>query len=209
MTASVNLVNAKSRTESGSTASRRMRKQQGLIPAIVYGLGDKENLKIAVDAKDWEVFSKLDIQVVKLKIDKKRPLNVLLKDVQHNALSNSTFHIDFQEIDMKEEITATIPVYSHGTAAGLSQGGILTQVEHEIEVACLPNDLPESVEVDIAGLELDAAILAKDIVLPENVKLVSDLEMAIFHVHLPKTQSSEATEEAEGEGEATEEAAKE
>jgi large subunit ribosomal protein L25 len=196
MTVSENVVNATSRTVVGSAASRRLRKQDGKIPAIVYSLG-KENLKIILDTKEWTAFAKKDIQVIKLQIDKQKPLNVLLKDVQFNVLSNTTLHVDLQEIDMKEEITASIAVYSYGTAAGLSQGGILNQLEHEIEVSCLPNDLPESIEVDITDLEMDGAILVKDLVLPENVKVVSDPDMLVLQVAPPRVQEEETEAEAE------------
>ena len=91
-----------------------------------------------------------------------------------------------------------------GTAVGISQGGLLTQLEHEIEVSCLPIDLPESIEVDITDVEMDGAILVKDLVVPENVKITSDPEMLILHVSPPKTQEVEedvdaADGEADGE----------
>ena len=206
MTIEENVICATSRTVAGSSASRRLRKRDGKIPAIVYGLG-KENLKIAIDTKEWTAFAQKDIQVIKLQIDKKEPLNVLLKDIQFNVLSNATLHVDLLEIDMKEEITATIPVYAHGTAEGLSQGGILTQLEHEIEVLCLPNDLPESVEVDVTDLEIDGTILVKDLVLPEKVKVTSDPDMLILQVASPKIQEEEEVETEAEEGAETGEGA--
>jgi large subunit ribosomal protein L25 len=200
MTVSENVINATSRSETGSAASRRLRKLDFRIPAIVYGL-KTENLKITIDTKEWITFAKKDIQVIKLMIDEKKPINVLLKDIQYNVLSDTTLHVDLQEIDMKEEITATIPVYSHGTAAGIAQGGILTQLEHEIEVSCLPNDLPESIEVDITELEMDGSILVKELVVPENVKITSDPEMLVLQVAQPKVQEEETDTEDEAEGE--------
>jgi large subunit ribosomal protein L25 len=194
MTTSENIVSATSRAVVGSSVSRRLRKQDGKIPAVVYGLG-KESLKIAIDAKEWTEFTKKDIQIIKLQVDKKKSLDVLLKDVQFDVLSNKTLHVDLLEIDMKEEIVAAIPVHSHGTAVGLSQGGILTQLEHEVEVSCLPDNLPEFVEVDITELEMDGAIFVKDLILPKDVKVKSDADMLILHIAPPKVQ--EVKEEVE------------
>jgi large subunit ribosomal protein L25 len=200
MTVSENVINAASRTVVGSNASRRLRKLDGKIPGIVYSL-ENENLKISIDTKEWNVFSKKDVQVIQLQIDKQKPLNVLLRDVQFNVLSNTTLHIDLQEIDMKEEITSTVSVYPQGTAAGFTQGGILSQPEHEIEVSCLPINLPESIEVDITALELDETILAGSLILPANVKLESDPDMLILRIAPPKIQDAEEDAEAEGDAE--------
>ena len=195
MTVSENALSATSRTLIGSNASRRLRKQDGKIPGIVYCLGS-ENLKIQVDTREWNVFSKKDVQVIQLQVDEQKPLNVLLRDVQFNVLSSTTLHIDLQEINMKVEITATVPVYPQGSAVGMAQGGILSQPEHEVEVSCLPSDLPESIEVDISALELDEHILVKDLVLPPNVKLESDPDMLILRIAPPKVQE-EAEEESD------------
>ncbi len=200
MTVIENVIKATSRVATGSSASRRLRNKEGNIPGIVYSLG-KENLKIIIDAKEWIAFAKKDIQVIKLQIDKKTPLNALLKDVQFNVLANKTLHIDLQEIDMKEEITASIPVYPLGTAVGTSQGGILTQVEHEIEVSCLPNDLPESIEVDITNLEMDGTILVKELIVPDNVKIITDSEMVVLLVAPPRVQEEETGADAETDAE--------
>ena len=195
MTSSENVINAIDRTEIGSAAARRLRKGEGKIPAVVYGLG-KETLKIAIDKKEWRALNS-DIQVIKVKVGKKRALNALVKDVQHDYLADTTLHIDLLEIDMNEAIIATVSVHSHGTPAGTSEGGILTQVLHEVEVSCLPDALPESIEVEVAELGMDEAIYVKDLILPEKVEVLTDSETLVMHVALPKIQ--EEPEEAEGE----------
>ena len=101
MTSSENVINATDRTEIGSAAARRLRREEGKIPAVVYGFG-KENLNITIDRKEWRTFAKMDVQLIKLKIDKKKMLNALVKDVQYDVLSDRTLHIDLKEIDMNE-----------------------------------------------------------------------------------------------------------
>ena len=100
---------------------------------------------------------------------------------------------------MDEEITASVPIHSKGTAIGLSQGGLLDQQMHEIEVRCTPRTLPESIEVDISDLELDSAITVSELTFPENVVPISDGNQNVFQVALPRIE--EEPEEDEGEGE--------
>jgi len=205
MTVNENVINATTRTVYGSSASKRIRKQDKCIPGIVYSLKG-ENLKITLKVKEWDKLAKKDIQIIKLNIDTQKTMNVLLKDVQFNVLSDTTLHIDLQEIDMNEEVTAAVAVHPHGNAAGASKGGILTQIEHEVEVSCLPSDLPDSIDVDVTALELDECIHAKDLIFPENVKIACDPEMLVIRLAPPKVKEEETdTEEGEEETEAVKE----
>ena len=200
MTVSENAINATTRTVGGSSASRRLRKQDGMIPAIVYSLG-KENLKIAFDAKEWAIFAKKDIQVIKLEIDKEKILNVLLKDIQYNVLSNSTLHVDLQEIDMKEKITAAIKINYVGEAPAVKeQGGVLIKNLDEIEVKCLPQDLISEIEVKINILEnIDDIVYVKDLNFPENLEVQNKPDEPVVSVVPPAKEEEEKPPVVEGE----------
>jgi large subunit ribosomal protein L25 len=202
MTTSDLKLNLESRTETGSKASRRLRKA-GKVPTVIYGHG-KEPRQCVADANEWRAIAKLDTQILKVLIDKSiKPVNVLIKDVQYDYLAGLTLHVDLQEINMDEEITASVPVHAIGTAAGTSVGGVLDQLIHELEVTCLPGDLPELLEIDVTEIEINSSLYVKDITLPENVETTIDADQIVFHVAEPKVKQ----EAEESEEESTEEAA--
>jgi large subunit ribosomal protein L25 len=179
------------RSELGSGAMRRARKA-GKIPAVIYSRGT-ETKSLFVNASEWEALTKHEFNLVSL-IEGKNKTAAVVKEVQSNFLKGYVVHIDFQEVKMDEKITAAIPVVTgHEEAAGVSKGGTLDQVVHEIEVSALPADLPEHIEVDVTALEVGESMHIGDIKLPAKVELVSDPELVIFTVSKPITE-----EEAEG-----------
>ncbi len=185
------------RTEKGSAAARRGR-NQGLVPAIIYAKG-KPGEAIYVKASDWEAISRHDVSLIALKgegIDKL----AVIKEVQINHLKDYYVHIDFNEVIRGEKATSLIAVHAkHGEIpVGVSQGGVLSQAMHELEVTCLPQDMPENLEVSIAGIELGSSLHVKDIVLPQGVTTHADPEAIVFHVMQPKLQE-EAAEAAANE----------
>lgn len=194
-----NEISVKPRTEFGKCASRRARKA-GMIPAIVYGKGI-EARPYYVDAREWAILQHHDLGLISLN-DGENKTSVLVKEVQRNYLKNLTVHIDFQEVKMNEEITTVVPVHAlPGDPVGLSQGGVLEQPTHEIEVTCLPGNLPEGIEVDISGIELEESLHVSDIKLPEGVKAVTEAATVVFHVLKPAAAEAEeaaaAAEETE------------
>jgi len=182
------------RETQGSAASRKARRE-GKIPAVVYGHG-AEPKTFLLDVKEWKIIAKQDVQIVQLKPEKGSELNVFIKDVQFDYLKGITEHIDFLEVKMDEVITASVAIHAVGTPAGITQGGMLEQMLHDIEVSCTPLTLPEAIEVEVQDLELNDEINIKDIVLPEGVTALGDPEQTILHVIVPKVQ--EEAEEAEG-----------
>ncbi|QSH40213.1 50S ribosomal protein L25 [Lentisphaerota bacterium ZTH] len=196
-------LSVKPRSEFGKNASRRARKA-GMIPAVVYSHG-KEGTALFVDSSEWAVLSNHDFNLVTL-INGRKKTAALVKEVQVNYLKSQVVHIDFQEVSANEAISTSVPVHaSIGEAAGIAQGGMLEQAVHEVEVKCLPSKLPESIEVDVSGLELDQSIHVKEIELPEGVELISDGELVVFAVVKPAAEAS--AEATAGEGEEGEEVA--
>jgi large subunit ribosomal protein L25 len=195
MSTTTHEIAAKPRSEFGKNASRRARRA-GLVPAVVYSKG-QEGSAIYVDAREWAALCNSDFNLVTL-VDGKKKTAVLVKEVQVNYLKNEYIHIDFQEVAMNEAITASVAVHAApGDPAGFAQGGLLEQQMHEIEVSSLPSALPESIAVDVSGLELDQHLLVKDIVLPEGVTAVTDGDHIVFTVMQPAAAASAEAAEAE------------
>jgi large subunit ribosomal protein L25 len=191
------------RSEVGTGCSRRLRRN-GQVPAVLYGL-DKTPKQFSVTTKELEAVLKTDSQLIQLAPEKSKKINVLIKDVQYNHLKGETVHVDFQEINMKEEITASVTITPTGSAKGVSQGGLFNQLVYEIEVSCLPTDLPETIAVDVTEMDIDDTFYIKDVILPENVIAVSDLETVIFNLAQPKVKEEATEEDASAEGEKVEE----
>ncbi|OGV50732.1 MAG: hypothetical protein A2017_13215 [Lentisphaerae bacterium GWF2_44_16] len=191
------VINVKERTETGKGFSRRSRRT-GSIPAIIYCKG-KENKNLIIDAREWGHVAKHDVKLVDLKKENGELCKALIKEIQEDFLKGNVLHIDFQEVRMDEVITAFISIYAMpGTVpVGLSMGGILEQPMHEIEVSCLPGDLPESIEVDISKIELEQSLHVREIVMPGGVTAVSDPNGIVFHVGIQAAEES-ATAAAEG-----------
>ncbi len=190
------VLNVKERKDFGSANSRRFRRE-GAIPVVVYSHGSDAK-SFCIPQLQWDtLLRKGDVHLVKLKADQGQEYNALIKDVQHDYLSGTTLHIDFLEVKMDEVITAKVPVYPKGVAIGTSHDGVLEQVMHEIEVKCLPANIPSSIEVDVTNLDIDQAIFMKDIVLPEKVSPATPLNQVVFHVIRLRVEA-EPTPAAEG-----------
>ena len=187
-------LNVTERIKVGTSHSKRLRRE-GKVPVIVYGL-HKEPRYFYLEAKELDKVLSKDVNIIVLKPSAGEEINALIKDVQYNYLAGHTTHIDFQEINMNEAIVAKVAVYPHGTPVGLTQGGVLDQYVHEIEVSCLPKDLPESITINVSKMALSDLIHIKDITLPDNVKAVGDGNLAVFHVGLPKVKVEAAPAEA-------------
>ncbi|MDD5728639.1 MAG: 50S ribosomal protein L25 [Victivallales bacterium] len=199
---------AEMRSERGTAAMRRARKT-GNIPAVLYSRNAESKL-LFVSSGEWEALSKHEFNLLTLRIGKKKTA-AMVKEVQANYLKSYIVHIDFQEVKMDEKITASIPVHAGlKEPVGIGKGGILEQVIHEIELTCLPGDLPEHLEADISALEVGESLHVGEITLPANVALAADPHLVVFHVAKPvsEEEAAPAAEEAEG-GEEPEETAEE
>ncbi|OYW76816.1 MAG: hypothetical protein B7Z37_07070 [Verrucomicrobia bacterium 12-59-8] len=179
---------AEVRTQSGTGAVKRMRKA-GTIPAALYGRKVKAS-SIQVHGK---TFSKLlegsasDNILVSLKIAGEDQL-ALVQEVQHDYLRGGILHIDFHAVAADEEIHANVPVTMIGEAKGQKQGGLVEAIHHEIEVRCLPKDLPESIEIDVTSLEVGQGIHVREINFPEGVTCNLGGDVVIVMCEEPKVE---------------------
>ena len=187
------VLNVQARTAGGTGDARRLRKT-GLIPAIVYGKGIEPKC-ISVNATEWQLLSRNELNILSLVEDGKETL-VLLKEVQHDPIRNRTRHLDFQAIRMDQKIKAHVAVRpGHALPAGASAGGLLEQNLHEIEVESLPQDLPEEIIVDVSGMNLGDIIHVGDIAMPEGVTAVTHADIVLF-TEVDENAAAAAEEEA-------------
>ena len=196
---------AEAREDVGKGASRRLRRA-GKIPGIVYGT-DKDATMITLDHN--ELMHQLDHEafyshILSLKIGKKAAEKVVLKDLQRHPYKRAVMHVDLQRINENESLTMRIPLHyiNEDKCIGVKQdGGVVSHLITEIDIVCLPKDLPEFIEVDMHNVELNETVQLSDLKLPEGVELYSllhggDDTQAIATVHLPK--AVEIEEEIEG-----------
>ena len=197
----------------GKEEARRLR-NQGLIPAVVYGqraetipvtLNPQELAKVLHGGAGERTLINLTIEGLQ---DGPITKTVILKEKQVDSLKRNWLHVDLYTIAMDEEINVGIPVRIVGKAAGVTvQGGILEQVLREIEVKCLPSDIPSSIDVDVSALEIGDSIHVAEITL-EKAKILADPGQTVVTVVPPKEEVVAAVEEVV-EGEVAEEAAEE
>jgi len=183
-------VSATLRTAVGTGAVNRLRKA-GSIPAVVYGKG-RDNQNIQVDTKTFTkvIFgSASDNILVNLQIDGAKQL-ALVQEVQHDHLKGGITHVDFHAIKEDEEIHAAIPVVLLGEAAGAKFGGMLELLLHNLEVRCLPKDLPEKITIDISHLNVGEGVHISDLKLPEGVRAKLDGHVIVAHVEKPKVEEA-------------------
>ena len=216
-------VQAEARTDEGKGASRRLRRA-GKVPAVVYGT-EKKPVSISVDHNQFirhlaeEAFY---AHILTLVIDGKKN-QVVLKDLQrHPANDNKIIHADFLRIDAKHEMTMTIPLHfiNEEKAVGVKAGGQIAHLMTEVEITCLPKDLPEYIEVDTAKLGMDEYIDLSELKLPKGVSLTalshgqdehleegerSSYDPAVVSIHEPRVTQIEEDEVEDTEAEEAEE----
>ena len=204
-------LNAEVREVKGKGASRRLRREEGLTPAIVYG-GDKEPTQVTLAHKD--VIKAFEDEgffshVVKLNIGGTAE-NVLIKDVQRHAYKPVVMHVDFQRVSATTKVKQHIPLHfiNEETCKGVKlQGGKISHNISDVVVVCEAGKLPEFIEVDMADVEVGTTLHLSDLKLAEGVQILelthgADHDAAVVSVDAPK---GAAADEAEGEEAASEE----
>lgn len=185
------------RARSGSGRLKQMRRE-GWLPSVIYGKGT-ENINLKVDAKTFTellAHSSSENILINLEIEGQGTRLAFLQSVQHDSLSGITLHADFRAIDEKTEITAHIPTHLNGESAGVKAGGLIEQYVHAIEITCLPNDLPETIEVNINHLAIGDSLHIGDITYPKGVTPTHAADVVVAHVGKPAGAVSESAADA-------------
>ncbi|MGH9337711.1 MAG: 50S ribosomal protein L25, partial [Vicinamibacteria bacterium] len=176
----------------------------GRIPAVLYG-GGKETIAVSLDPKAIVgiIRSHAGVNTIfefGIKGAKGRE-NVMIKDYQIEPVEHHLLHADLVRVAMDKELTLDVPIELTGTAIGVKQeGGMLEFITRAVEISVLPKDLPETIVADVSHLELGRYLRASELTLPPGVKLVSDANLVIAHVMVPKAEEEKAPEVAAAEG---------
>ncbi len=210
MTTIANL-NGRIREERGKGPNRRLRVKGGL-PGVIYG--GKDNISFITNPLDLtRILDKSGINaLIDLSIegDSVPKRTVLLKEAQMHPYKDVWIHADFYEINLQEKIKVKVPIRLVGHSLAEKQGALVEHFVHDLEIQCLPGDIPESIDVDMTGIELDQVVHISDLKTPENAEVFGDPKTAVVSVHLVKVKEEKAEEEegTEEEGTATAEEAK-
>ncbi len=201
---------AELRTDTGKGASRRLR-QASRLPAIIYGTGKEPTMitfrhdDVVHACEDEAFFS----HILTIEYDGKSE-QVIIKDMQRHPAKMQIMHADFQRIDASQALHVNVPLHfiNEENSAGVKGGGIISHVITELEVSCLPKDLPEYIEIDMGNIDLNESVHMSEIQLPEGVtSLVAideDHDQPVATVVLPRGEKAdeEIDEETDGESEA-------
>ena len=193
-------LNANVRSTTGNGAARALRRE-GRIPAVLYGPGIA-SVSISIDVKELETALKKgsigqSLFNLKVKNGDTYSKTVMIKELQSHPLTQNFLHADFYEIAMDREITVNVPVSTIGKSKGVEFGGLLQIIRRELEITCLPTQIPESIEIDITDLDIGDAIHAEEIALPEGVSIDTDVNFTVVTVLSPKIEEEEVEEEEE------------
>jgi large subunit ribosomal protein L25 len=196
------ILEATARDSFGKNEARRTRRD-GRVPAVVYGASaegtNREATPIAVDPRALLKILHSESganTLISLKLGGGGDARVLIKEYQLDPVTHALLHADFYRVRMDRTIRVTIPVTVKGEPKGVKQqGGLVEFIRREIEIECLPADIPEHVEIDISELMLHEGVRVRDIAVDAKWKSISDPEMMLVHVILPKAEEVVATPE--------------
>jgi large subunit ribosomal protein L25 len=196
---------AEFRETQGKGASRRLR-HEGKVPAILYG-GHSEARKLTLSHQKLLIMldnERFYSTILSLKVGDQTQ-NAILKDVQRHPYKNAIVHIDFQRVEDNQAIRMKVPLHFTGAAVSpgvKTQGGIVSHMRNEVEVSCLPKDLPEFLEVDMSALALNESIHMSQLALPAGVELVAlaKEDAAVVAIHSPRAEEPDAAAAAAAEG---------
>ncbi|MBF8437254.1 50S ribosomal protein L25 [Halanaerobiaceae bacterium Z-7014] len=186
---------AEAREKTGKSIARKLRRE-GKIPGVVYGR-ERNPQPLIVDP--LKLKGKLDANAIvdlTIKDDgEKSTETVMIKDYQKHVIKNELLHVDFHHISMDETITVTIPIETVGKAYGVQEGGVLQQLMREVEIECLPTDIPDKFELDITELDVGDSLQVSDLEVGDEIDLVSALDDVIVTVVTPSEEITEEVEE--------------
>ena len=196
----------KLRDRTGKEYVKKLRKN-GVLPAVLYGPHLKKSLPLEVDIKELRSFLSqsdkakiITLEITDQKTDKQH--NVIIKDSQWDLITGDLQHLDFYAVTRGETVTTTVPISFVGKSQGEKIGGIVEHLVRELDLECLPKDLPSIIEVDITPLGLGDSLSVGDIKVPSGIKVLTHPQEVVVSVVSPakeevKVEEKEAVEEVE------------
>ena len=199
------------RTSVGNSQARALRRKKQ-IPAVLYGRGTKTVL-LSVYLRELEQAlkkSKTGQALLNLVVQNGETYTkpAIIKELQRHPVGRNILHVDFYQIDMNRKIKIKVPVVTKGKSKGVELGGILQIIRRELEVLCLPLEIPKSFEIDITDLDIGDSVHVKSIPLKDNIEIPADVNFTVLTIASP-TAAEATPEEVEEEAEAKEAAAEE
>lgn len=188
----------KIKEDTGSLKARKHR-VSGLIPAILYG-HKQESMMFLLNEKEFSTVLNTEAKMVNLKWNGSEEI-ALIKDVQFDTFGRKILHVDFVRIALTEKITTHVPVVLYGTSQGVKEGGILDHALKEIEIECLPTEIPKNIRINISELAIGNTIHISDLELPANVKVLGNPDAIVVSVHFAAEEKETPEEEASSEPE--------
>ena len=192
------------REQSGSQMAKTLRKE-GKIPANYYYTG-QDNINLAIDKKVFRKAVHSGHHIFEIELNGKTQY-VMIKEVQYHPVTDEIIHIDLMRVRRDEKITISVPIVLEGIPIGVKGGGILTHNLSNIEISCLPSDVPENIVVDVTTFEMNHVMTVGEMKVPDNVEIVTAHDMDVLAIVPPKSESLEPeipTEEELTEGELAE-----
>lgn len=187
-------LSAQPRTGTGKGVSRKLR-ASGRIPAVVYG-HQEETRSVTIDAHELDrLLARVHVEntIIDLAIEGERaPVKALVREIQTHPYREDVLHVDFYQIHAGVAVTVEVPIRLVGTAAGVRAGGIMQHALIELEIRCLPDQIPEVIEVDVSGLEIGDSIHVGDLPLPPGIEVEVDADRSVCSVVPPTVSAAEA-----------------
>ena len=178
----------------GKGPVRRLR-AAGKVPGVVYGHGEEPQAVKADELELTQLINRISVEntLIDLKVGTSRPKAVLIREIQRHPYRSRLLHVDFFEITAGEKIKVGVPVRLEGTPAGVRVGGILQVIRHEIEIECLPREIPEVFEVDVSDLEIGDSLHIGEVE-TGDVTVLEDESLTVCTIVAPKVVTVEEEE---------------
>ncbi|MGQ4647571.1 50S ribosomal protein L25/general stress protein Ctc [Lyngbya aestuarii] len=177
-------------------------RRSGKIPAVLYGHQGTESVSLTVNAKTAETLLKqVDVNLTPIQVsipDLPWSGKAILREVQaHPWKGKQLYHLSFFSLASQDSLQVVVPLHLVGEAVGVKEGGVLEQVMTEVQVQCAPDNIPESIEIDISNMELGSSLHLHELVVPENLTVMDDLERTVISLAAPPVIAAEPTEQQE------------
>ena len=190
-------LNVSVREGKGTSFARRLR-LENKVPAVLYHSG-VEGTSLSVEKNELYKALKTGQFIFEIKVGDKEQF-VLVKEVQYHPVTDEIIHVDFQQVKEDQKISLEVPLRTEGESEGVKLGGILVQLLNVVTINCRPANVPESLSIDVTELEMNTSLFVKDLVLPDDVEMVTAEDIAVVSVQEPKKEE-EVVEEVSEEGE--------
>jgi large subunit ribosomal protein L25 len=192
------VIEAETRTETGKNVARRLR-QSGHMPGVLYGAG-QPTVPVSLNPRQMRTVLESETgrnTILTVEVKGGETTKAMLVDWQYEPVHSRLLHVDLKRIVLDQQLQATVPVVRLGEAPGVKlQGGILEFVAREVEVECLPADIPDSIHADVSELMIGTSVRVRDLKVDEKVRVLSDPELVVVHVVAPRQVEEKPAEEA-------------